>query len=294
VLTKIPLKVTKKLGKLALLPLPWRVQDAIYYRKNYKHFPSIKKPRTFSEKVLHRKYYANRKIYSKLADKFLVRKYIADCIGPEYLTELLFETDDPEKLLQMLDWTNVAIKPNHGAGMIKLIGSQAPSEAEKRAIIKYCKKWLKLDFSTAAREIHYRFIKRRILVERLLGDGITPPTDYKFHCFKNQDGQINYVLLVINDRFSATPSRGYYLDSLDDCVVAYGGGNHAIPSEHAPFLQQAIQLNTILAADFDYVRVDWHVDSGKLFFGELTFTPGAGLDNPFGEKLELIMGGMWL
>lgn len=287
------INASKRLAKLALSPLPWTVQDALYFYRANGCLPSIKKPRTFSEKVLHRKHYGNQPVYSDLADKFLVRQYVAEKIGEQYSTPLLFETCDPEQLLDMTEWTNIVIKPNHGAGMVKLIGEQMPTLAEKRSIVDTCKQWLMLDFSEVAREIHYKSIRRRILVERLLGDGLTPPTDYKFHCFRNQDGRLDYVLLVINDRFSETPSRGYYLNSLDDCVVAYGGGNHAILEEHLPLLQQAIQLNPALVADFDYVRVDWYVDSGRLYFGELTFTPGAGLDNPFGSKLETIMGEMW-
>lgn len=287
------INASKSLAKRVLSPLPWPIQDAFYFYRSNGRFPSIKRPRTFSEKVLHRKHYGNQPVYSELADKFLARQFVANRIGEQYSTPLLFETCDPERLLEMAEWTNIVIKPNHGAGMVKLIGDRTPTPAEKRSIIDECKKWLSLDFSEVAREIHYKSIRRRILVERLLGDGLTPPTDYKFHCFRNQDNQLDYVLLVINDRFSEAPSRGYYLNALDNCVVAYGGGNHAIPEEHLPLLQQAIRMNPLLAADFDYVRVDWYVDSAKLYFGELTFTPGAGLDNPFGEALETIMGGMW-
>lgn len=287
-------RVAKKLGKIVLSPLPWPIQDAFYFYHTNGHFPAIRKPRTFSEKVLHRKHFANQEVYSQLADKFLVRRYVAEKIGERFSTQLLFETTEPDQLMTMADWTNIAIKPNHGAGMVRLIGNQPPSHEEKLEIIEECKAWLCVDYSKAAREIHYKFIERRILVEKLLGDGVKPPTDYKFHCFRTQDKQLNYVLLVINDRFSATPSRGYYLNSLERCVVSYGGGNHSIPSEDIPFLQQALQLNPLLIAELEYVRVDWYVDSGKLYFGELTFTPGAGLDNAFGRELEEIMGEMWL
>jgi hypothetical protein len=32
-----------------------------------------------------------------------------------------------------------------------------------------------------------------------------------------------------------------------------------------------------LAADFPFVRVDLYVAGGRVYFGELTFTPGSGI-----------------
>ncbi len=49
-----------------------------------------------------------------------------------------------------------------------------------------------------------------------------------------------------------------------------------------------------LAADFDYVRVDWYIHEGHIYFGELTFTPGAGLVTGLDRGLNQMMGEMWI
>ena len=60
-------------------------------------------------------------------------------------------------------------------------------------------------------------------------------------------------------------------------------------------LSKMILLAEILAKDFRYVRVDLYNLINKVYFGELTFSPGAGFcrfkphewDRKFGNKLKL-------
>jgi hypothetical protein len=59
-------------------------------------------------------------------------------------------------------------------------------------------------------------------------------------------------------------------------------------------LQHALALSKKLASDFDYVRVDWYIDNEQIYFGELTFTPGAGLVTGLDRGLNQMMGDMWI
>jgi hypothetical protein len=59
-------------------------------------------------------------------------------------------------------------------------------------------------------------------------------------------------------------------------------------------LQHALALSKTLASDFDYVRVDWYIDGDRIYFGELTFTPGAGLVTGLDRGLNQMMGDMWI
>lgn len=284
----------KPLAKAAIAACPRYVQDVFYYARYFGRLPSIRKPSTFNERVLHRKYFENRAIYTMLADKLLVRDFVADRIGEGYLVPLLFSSADPGDLLELETWAGTVVKPNHAAGMVRIIADGEPNASERLAIIDDCRKWLQVDFSRVAGERHYEGIEPRIMVERLLGDGVIPPNDYKFHWFNRESGP-EFVLQVVHDRFSqqSFSSRGYYLNSLTNCVWSHGGGRHSIPEDHAPLLQEAIELNQRLASDFEYVRVDWYVSEGRLYFGELTFTPGAGRINEFGRRLDRLMGDMW-
>ncbi len=58
-------------------------------------------------------------------------------------------------------------------------------------------------------------------------------------------------------------------------------GGTAAPAAVVPKpknLAKMVELVEKLAAPFPYVRVDLYNVDGKIYFGELTFTPNAGLD----------------
>ena len=54
-----------------------------------------------------------------------------------------------------------------------------------------------------------------------------------------------------------------------------------------------IEIAEKLSKDFDHVRVDLYNECGKIYFGELTFTTGAGFGwfNP--DSFDLKLGKNW-
>ena len=62
----------------------WKT-DEEYYRKAYKkqfgRELNLENPETFNEKVIKRILFDKREIYSRLADKYLVREYVENKIG---------------------------------------------------------------------------------------------------------------------------------------------------------------------------------------------------------------------
>ena len=50
------------------------------------------------------------------------------------------------------------------------------------------------------------------------------------------------------------------------------------------------ELSKKIAQDLNFVRVDWMIYKGKLYFEELTFTPYAGFRNFKSKKNELKLG----
>ncbi len=53
------------------------------------YFPSFKKPKTFSEKIIYRKFNTEPSSLSLYVDKYTVRQYVEDTIGKEYLIPLI-------------------------------------------------------------------------------------------------------------------------------------------------------------------------------------------------------------
>lgn len=237
-------------------------------------------------------FYDRNYLYTKLADKYAVRDFIRQTIGDQYLVPLKHVFDSPDELLTMESWAGSVIKGTHASGMVEFVKFE-PDEVEKLRIVSECKKWMKTDYSESSQEYCYKKIPRKIIVEEFLDVGGKTPNDYKFHCFPQGDGEMHTVLQVVNDRYG-TQSRGYYLDGLEDCVWHHGEGKHQIPDEDKSSLLVAIDLCRRICYYFNYLRVDWYVVGGRLYIGELTFTPGAGVLNEFGEELEKKMFEFWV
>ena len=273
--------------------MPWAYQDRIHYFRKFKRLPNIREPKLFNEKVLYRKFVNGDYVrYSKLSDKFTVRDYIADVIGEEYLIPLVHETSDPTTLLSLPSLKNTVVKPNHGSNMVE-IRLEEPDSLQKQLIVNRCHEWLRKDFSEEAREIHYRYIKPRILVEQYIGDGKSAPIDYKFHMFNKKDGNFEYVLQVIYNRSNPALSMNFYVNNLQEAWYKIRDTGLDI-NPMMPKLEHALALSKTLAKDFDYVRVDWYIHEEQIWFGELTFTPGAGLVTGLDRGLNKMMGEMWL
>ncbi|NIF22762.1 ATP-grasp fold amidoligase family protein [Candidatus Pantoea multigeneris] len=273
--------------------MPWAYQDRLYYYRTFHQLPNLRQPKVFNEKVLYRKFvYGDHQRYARLSDKFLVREHIESRIGSAYLIPLLHETTDPTTLNGLAQWKGAVIKPNHASSLVEIM-LEEPDMRQKQQIIQRCHQWLNTDYASASREIHYRFIQPRIIVEQYIGDGTKPPIDYKFHMFNKRDGRFEYVLQVIYNRENPALSMSFFVNNLCEAFHKIRDTGLDISALKAP-LQQALELSKVLASDFDYVRVDWYIHDQRIYFGELTFTPGAGLVTGLDRGLNQMMGDMWI
>jgi len=88
-------------------------------------------------------------------------------------------------------------------------------------------------------------------------------------------------------------SMSFYVNNLKQSFYKIRDTGFDISAD-SETLERALELSKTLATDFDYVRVDWYIHEGHIYFGELTFTPGAGMVTGLENGLNQIMGDMWL
>ena len=62
------------------------------------------------------------------------------------------------------------------------------------------------------------------------------------------------------------------------------------PMKKPENLDELIRYAEILSKDFPHVRVDLYSVGGKIYFGEMTFTDGAGFDKIKPYEFDLEMG----
>lgn len=92
------------------------VRAALAHKRRLGRWPNLVRPRTFNEKVLHKCLHDDRPWLTQTADKLTVREYVAESVGPEYLTKVFAATEDSSQIdIARLPSAFVA-KANHGSG----------------------------------------------------------------------------------------------------------------------------------------------------------------------------------
>jgi hypothetical protein len=265
----------KKLIEGAKSCLPDAIFLMIWHRRKVGRFPNIWNPRTFNERILHRCLYPDPR-YRDLADKLKVRDYVARKIGPNHLIPLLAAPDEfTREVFDELPSAFV-MKSNHGSGFVKIVKNKSTVSFEELSAL--AKEWLSTDFYKIARERHYRDIKPRIFFEKLLlGKDDVVPADLKVHVFNRQQDNPTMFITVISDRFGEHPRADTYNANweLQEIWTGHYGRSEKLASRLGE-LDSLISVARALASEFDYVRVDAYELAGTIYFGELTFTPGAG------------------
>jgi hypothetical protein len=256
--------------------LPDALFLSLLHRKHLGRFPRLLRPTTFNEKILQRSLNPDPR-FSALTDKLAVREYVRRKVGEKHLIPLIAApTVFTPSVFDMLP-DSFVMKANHGSSFVELVRDKSQHDFENLQTL--AGHWISTDFYRIARERHYRRIRPRIFFEDLLLDESGQvPADYKVHCFSDERGRTQMYILVIRDRFG-DDTRGDVYDAqwnrLDVGIEPYA--RSAKPSPPPANLDRILETAAVLSKDFNYVRVDLYTVNNAVYFGELTFTPGAGV-----------------
>lgn len=257
-----------------------------YFKQVFGYELDLKNPTTFNEKIHWLKLNDRTELHTLCADKLLVRNYVSEKIGEQYLIPMLFSTKKVSDITpeSLPDYPTI-IKTNHDSGSTFIIRDKKSINWPE--LRKTLKKALQNNFYFAAREWAYKNIKPRILVEKVLfqKDG-SLPNDYKFYC---TNGVVNYIQVEI-DRGGTNHSRNIY-DAHWNLLDISRDDLPSDPSEMPPKkLKEMITICEKLSASFIFSRIDLYYIQNEIFFGEFTFTPGGGFTKFEPNKWDKIFG----
>ncbi len=274
----------KKLGMINKAT-PYKQELQSWYRRISKNKSfDIDHPQTFNEKIQWLKLYDSTPIKTRLADKYMVREWVKEKIGGEYLIPLLgvydrFEEIDFNRLPDQF-----VIKCNHGCGYNIIVKDK--SQLDLVAAKLKVDKWMCENFAFKwGFELHYRDINPKILVEQYMDDNTGDLRDYKYTCF---DG-IPEFIWVDSDRHTEH-RRNLYDLSWTQLPYKVNTKYDTFPSPPKPdCLEEMTKLARILSSGFPYVRVDFYVINGRIYFGEMTFTSSSGTEDIYPASFEKII-----
>lgn len=300
IFNRIKNRLVYEIAPIATLISP-KLNTNLLYHNKFGKMLDLREPVTLNEKILWLKFntYWNNELVKKCADKYRVRGYITERGYEDLLVDLIAVYDDPEKI----DWNalpkSFVMKLNIGCGMNLIVHDINELDIQKTMVT--IKGWMKQKYWIRHSEMQYKDVKPYILIEKYLGqeDG-SLPLDYKFYCMNGKCETI----LVCEDRIIGKRADYYFMDRSWN-ILPYTQEALDHPGKiisKPPQMEEAMALAMALAKEFPFVRVDFYIVNGVVYFGELTFTPAGGMDielklvppgaakdvdTIFGEKLNI-------
>lgn len=255
------------------------------YQQRFGRMIDFRHPTKFNEKIQIYKLLYRNPIMTDFSDKVRAKELAAAVIGGQYIVPTLgvYErfSDIPRDELP----DRFVMKTNHGSGFTLICQDKSSfdwvdAEAKMNA-------WLNYDFYARFREWAYKDITPKILIEELLTtENGQIPEDCKIELAQ---GKIIAITLVLN-KHMGSPSA-FKVDT-NWQRLDYNTTYPRYPFE----VDRPVQMDLMeslakqLANGFPFARVDLYSVQGKVYFGEMTFYPAAGLGNFNPSEWDEIMG----
>ena len=258
-----------------------------WYWKRTGKILNLDHPRSFNEKIQWLKLCDTTPLKTMLADKYKVRSYVCEKIGDQYLIPIYGVWND----FTEIDFTKLpnqfVLKCNHGSGWNYIVRDK--SKIDYKKLCMRFNNWLNSDFSCRpGLELQYRDIQPRIIAEKYISEIDGEVYDYRFYCF---NGNPLYVWV---DSGSGTSDHKRTIFNIDWELQNYKVNYPNIrpcpskPDNYAEMVECARKLSD----GFIFVRVDLYSVNGKIYFGEMTFTPQSGAGDWEKDEIDMYYGSL--
>ena len=267
--------------------LPDKLYVKLMFRLQMGYKLDLKNPQRFTEKLQWLKLYDHNPLYTILVDKFEVKKWVAKCIGDEYIIPTFGVWDS----IESVDWNSLpnqfVLKTTFGGGSDGVCICDNKCVLDKKAVTKKLKRSMRTDPYRRLREWPYKNVPRRLIAEQYLIDKSGDLADYKFYCFGGEPK----VLLLATNRY--TSHNFDYFDMEFNklpIVSAMGSNNLNLSITRPPCFDRMKEIACKLSKGLPHVRVDLYCCNGKVYFGEMTLYNSSGLDDMNSEEWNMRFG----
>jgi hypothetical protein len=238
------------------------------------YIPDPALPRTYNEKVLWRKLLDHDPRFPELVDKLASKAYARERCPDLAIPRTLWAGERADAIPAAALAGDVVVKVNHGFDWNLFISN---GRCDRQQLATTVGRWLGTVHGRREGEWAYGRVRPRVFVEeRLVLGGRDGPTDLKIHAC---DGEIVHGWAVdkISGRAVTLSAAGHPIAP----ARTYAAADQALSAGdclHAHFAE-ASRFTAALSAGVDYVRCDFLVTEGRLYFGEITLYPAAGYDS---------------
>ena len=219
-----------------------------------------------------------------MADKYLVKKWVENKIGIEYIIPTIGVWDKFEDI----DFNNLpekfALKCNHGSGMNLIVTNKTKINFTKAK--QTFDNWMNTNFAFVnGLELEYKNISRKIIAEEYIENYNNDIYDYKLWCY---NGECDYIMVLSERKKNLKMS---FYDKNWKLLPYHYMEKHNKPFKKPNNLKKLLNLGEILSKGFKFVRVDFYIlNNDTIKFGEMTFHSYSGIQKWESQKTDEIMG----
>lgn len=267
------------------------LSDETYIKLSYRIWMhqhlNLDNPQSFTEKLQWLKLYDHNPLYTKLVDKYEVKKWAAERIGNQYIIPTIGVWNSFESI----NWDSLpnqfVLKTTFGGGSDGVVICKDKSMASRDKIARIIARSMQTNPYKRLREWPYKDVPRRLIVEQFLEDKSGDLADYKFYCFGGEPK----VLLLATNRYTSHNFDYFDMDFKKLPIVsAMGGNNPNLTVEKPQFFDEMKEIARKLSKNLPHVRVDLYCCNGHVYFGEMTLYDSSGLDNLNSEEWNARFG----
>lgn len=274
--------------------LVYLLPDVLYIKIKFRLVAGYKlnldNPQSFNEKLQWLKFNDIHKEYSNMVDKASAKNYVALKVGAKYIIPTYGVYDS----VYDIDWASLpnqfVLKSTGDSGGVVVCKDKEWLNVQRT--IKNLKARARKSYNVYNKEYPYKYIKPRYIAEAYLTDESGYELkDYKFFCF---NGVPRFVQIDF-DRYISHKRNVYDADwNLIDLQIKFPKGHERVFEKPANY-EEMLYVAGKLSEGIPHVRVDLYNVNGKIYFGEMTFFHGSGMerfipvewDYKFGEYINL-------
>lgn len=240
------------------------------------YLPNVLFPHRYNEKMYWRKVFDHNPAFGRFCDKVASKDIFRSLSTPVATPETLWSGTDPSAFPETLMRNDVVAKHSAGSGRNWFFSERGSDRSEFETVTW---KWLGRCYGTAKFEWGYTAAASTILAEPVLEQDPAKRQDIKVQVV---GGRVYYAMIYTAEKtgdsrsaiFSECGERLRVTNSITPIRPS-----HALPADYRvpDCFADAMKAAREIGRDLDYIRVDFLVADGKLYGGELSPYPSAGL-----------------
>jgi hypothetical protein len=211
------------------------------------------------------------------SDKELVKIYIKAIVGNKYNVPTIKILQNIQDVLSYKFPEKCCIKPTHLSARIIL------RIRNEKVNINEIKKWFNLNYYKSSREISYKNLIPKVIVEPLIFNSDPKKLlDFKVFCFNGQPKMIQ----VDFDRHTSH-SRNLYDIKWNELPYSTLPSRKPNALKKPKNLKKMLQIASKLSQPFSFVRIDFYNNNEKILVGEITHCHGNAAEFFYPRSAEI-------